>query len=716
MFLTRPLPVLDTSITYNKVNDEYVIHTPKNDGIHTDLKELEIELSTEKDSEIYRQRFSIANSSEQDKDLHLRIKDLISKASGKRTLKVKVKDKAGLVSSQTIKDSGNKIFTSVTPIPSSIKLSKKQSINEGFAKPKIKELYEFFQKPEDWESLNYKVEYNSSGTPFEYDNEKQLFFNTQGTNSGVFTIIITLKQPFATDIVSNFTVTITAQNDTSLEIENGSLIKDITDYSLFERTKELKPLADITSLEFTPSSDLLLAYCDVDYTGFITNLNISLKTNNNEAKIGKENESNLTNTYKETIQLQKEAGMTKKVSFVVTAENGTIQKYKIIFRRKASAKVKIKLEFSPATVTTENAKVKAEWEYSKVEINKNEFEFTIAQGKNINFNINVPDDWEIEKVFSDFPAHGLSNGKNSSYNLLVSGNFVLTVIIKPQIIVSWTRENENGQFSSVHINGKLSNTPATAKKGSNAIFKVEPNEGYQVRKWKINGIEITDSTPNTVLSDDERTLTINNLQDNVVAISVMFAEDKYEVKWEIPSSTEGIIEASIGGEPKTSGLEYVKRGTEIHFEVNTFGGYKFKNWQCNVKDEEEDKNDNSFTAHVKKDIELKAIFVQVFKISVELDSNVPDEAEIYLSIKAPNETSPTAYIVKKGTAINNIEFEKGSDIMLKAHEGYEVTKWLNNDIEITSLPFKSAYIVYSDVNLTNVAQNYKLKVEMKRKE
>ncbi|MGP1415637.1 MAG: hypothetical protein ACTTJ6_06910 [Treponema sp.] len=253
----------------------------------------------------------------------MQVKDLLSKPSSKRKIKVIVKDKAGLLSEQIIKDSGAKKFTSITLVPPTFNVTKKLSIEDGFAPPKIKELHNFFQKKEDWESSGYKVEYDVTGTPFEYNKTKDLFFNKQA-GLGSFLITIILKQPLHPDVRSAWSVTITAKNDANLATE-GILIEDKTNYSLLSNIKELKPLSSIKNLLFTTdSSGVKIAICDIEYTDFDTNLKVSLKTNDDQAKIGKEGGVDLTNSYEESIELEKHAGSLKDITFIITAKGSPI--------------------------------------------------------------------------------------------------------------------------------------------------------------------------------------------------------------------------------------------------------------------------------------------------------------------------------------------------------------------------------------------------------
>jgi hypothetical protein len=715
---TVPLPIVDSSISYDQENDEYTIHTPKNGGIHSDLKELVIELSSEKEEQSYKETISIANTSEQDKDVKLNIKSLLSKVSGKRSLKLKVKDKAGLISSQTTKI-GSKTFNTITLEPSNFSISKNKSIYNGFAPPKIKELYEFFQKEEDWKSLGYKIEYDVTGTPFTYDAEKKLFFNKEEISVGTFPITIRLKQPQASDAVTTWSVIITAKNDTSLATENGVLIKDVTLYPNSEQ-KELKPLNDITSLAFSDLSGVKIAHCDIDYTDFETNLTLSLKPNDDGARIGKEGDTTLTDKYKESIKLNKEAGSINEASIILKAENDEIQKYKIIFRRKPSAKVIVKLVINHSTYTTDKAKIESEWDYgkvsTKVSTSNDGKSFLVAKGKNVNFNIKVPEEWEIESVASNLASHDLNGGTNNAYELSVTGDFTLTVTIKPQVVVSWTLEagGANGKFDIVAINGiTQKSSPSVAKKGSNAVFNVSFNNGYQIKEWTLNEHKITENTGKVSLSSDGRTLTIKDIQTDI-AVSVSFREDRYEVKWETPPPAEGHVQVTVGSEVKSVSPIYVKKGTGVSFTIILKPDYQFKEWLVNNKKQ----NGNpSVIIKVEEDIEVVAKSVKIFNFSLELD-DVPEGAKIQVSITPPGETEYSLYTAEKGKKIEEIKFESGSTIILKANENYKVTDWKNENISLISPPWKNETIVNSEVTLQGekTKKDYKLKVKMKKKD
>jgi len=365
-----PSPINKSSITYSLVEDEYTIRTSKNEGIHQDLKELHILLYSEMGESRHKEIVFIENESEQDKDIKFRLKDLLPSILGKRKIEVQVLDKAELKSIVVEESSSIPLFKSITLTPQKFKISKKPSIEEGFAPPKINELVALFENRLDWEKAGYRVEYKSEEDVFEYKRDKDLFYNAKKVPKGEFEIRVILHQPEGgDDLEAIWYVELVSSNDASIDLDN-LVIRDITNYKKLESqsNKECFALLDIKGSSFNVEGDTMLAKLDLRYTSFATKLELSLKTKNSESKIEDSSSNHHGNEYTKIIDIEKDCD--GEFSFVVVAEDESArQKYKIELKRKTSKEVKLKYVAKDFASEEGAGSLLAEWAYSKHSIN-----------------------------------------------------------------------------------------------------------------------------------------------------------------------------------------------------------------------------------------------------------------------------------------------------------------------------------------------------------
>ena len=162
---TAPLSIPDDKIVYKPETDEYVIELPKNEGIHNDLKEVKLLLSSAYGTEGVKTTVVPINTSTEG-SLHTLIikgnmEGQLATPSGDRKLEAVVYDKVGLNSS-SYKTSEMRVFTSLTLVPPTDDVDLNSLKTEGAIVPKIKELVDYFQTQENWEDAGYTVSYESN--------------------------------------------------------------------------------------------------------------------------------------------------------------------------------------------------------------------------------------------------------------------------------------------------------------------------------------------------------------------------------------------------------------------------------------------------------------------------------------------------------------------------------------------------------------------------
>ena len=129
-----------------------------------------------------------------------------------------------------------------------------------------------------------------------------------------------------------------------------------------------------------------------------------------------------------------------------------------------------------------------------------------------------------------------------------------------------TLKGHQGGNSTFFENG------AAIASGSKVTFVATPAENYQVRKWTVNGNEVTAGMTEYTLSADKKTLTISSLNDNL-DVHVEFSNRFYTVSAQ--SGENGSVTATANSGPVSNS---VLSGTEVTFTAAPNPGYVVNQW------------------------------------------------------------------------------------------------------------------------------------------
>ena len=105
---------------------------------------------------------------------------------------------------------------------------------------------------------------------------------------------------------------------------------------------------------------------------------------------------------------------------------------------------------------------------------------------------------------------------------------------------------------------------------ASVVFTVEPDPGYEVDYWTVNGAQVTEG-----VSNDGLTFTYTTDSENTgAAIGVRFRQVTYPVSW---SGTNATVTASVSGNSSAA----IRGGTEVTFTAQPEEGYTVTEWTVN---------------------------------------------------------------------------------------------------------------------------------------
>ena len=681
---TPPLPVENACITHSLESDEFSIHTPKNLNIHSDLKELHLTFSSKNGNGKIEKVIPISNAHEQDTDITFKMKDIPLQVAGLRLLNITVIDKAGLTSDEVKISSSMPAFDNITLEPATLRIARENSVNTGFAPPRIKELVSFFKTKDIWESEGFTIEYNVGFSPFEYNTERGLFFAKNTVNSGEYSVGVTLKKLSYTVAIATWKVKVFDSDDTSIDTEDF-LIKDVTLYTS-STNKTVLPLPDINSVSFNSEGGVQVAKILIPYTGFNTNCRLHIKAGNSSAKIDDASLSSPSSVFEKNIEIKKDAGSSATLNFTVTAESGNAsQQYRIELIRDASCHVKV--HFTHAVFVASNASILSEWSYALEEqTEKGVKEFDVAKNANIDFKVTLPDDWKVQEILSTDGSHDTATiqGKKE-FSLVANTDFDLRVTIAPQTVASWeiTKNNgeEHGKLTGnvegdnivIHREGTI------VKLGKNLIFTATPEPTYKVKEWQINSVSVLPTTQNVELTNEGNTLKILNVQEDK-RVSVSFEKKTFNIF--VKHSPEGQGTIKIYDSTSFSELSNpatVEIGKKVMIEATEKGltsPFIFKEWAGLPQSLIGLKHDKTPEITVNEDLTLTAIFAKKTKVEFQLPAVSGNFGYLHVEYQNPPGANIT-HEIKKSSSRHEINIHKGFNIILTARPqaGREVEKW-----------------------------------------
>ena len=544
---TAPLPIPDNKIVYKAETDEYVIELPRNNGIHNDLKEVKLLLSSKYGSEGVKTTVVPITTSTEGSLHTLTIKGnmegQLATPQGDRKLEAIVYDKAGLNSSSQ-QTSKMRVFTSLTLVPPNDDVDLESLKAEGAIVPKIKELVDYFQTQENWEKAGYTVSYESNDFKLEKagDTYKLMPKNPNSITAGSYNITVKLSSNniSPSPLTKIYEINVLGDNDAGIKASTFA-ITDVTNY-----LNNYPNLIIATPSFGDDGSGGKECEVMIPYTGFVTKLKVHVDA----VGSGKITETNSGTDEKNDfdVDLAVAYGSNETLTLYARSSGGTSKQYKIKFIRKESVSVNVSV--ANELLQSDDCKVEMSWTYGKKEISINKGQagmssdpFNVAKGAGVTFKITAGNGDRIKECSSNehIPIT-IDNPKTKSFELLASRNFILTVKFRAEASFKWADINASDSkgyknanvsyyLNSVEKNDSYPSSTTTTppekamQKGKECKFWIEWDINatkHRVSAWFVNSEPIIESKDDgsIILSDDKTSLTIKNVdKDYVVKVS-----------------------------------------------------------------------------------------------------------------------------------------------------------------------------------------------------
>lgn len=206
---------------------------------------------------------------------------------------------------------------------------------------------------------------------------------------------------------------------------------------------------------------------------------------------------------------------------------------------------------------------------------------------------------------------------------------------------------------------------------SNVILKVNPDEGYEVQKWTVNGKEITEELSTDANKNDTLTLPVDGTTEYKVVVQLVEAGNK--LTFGVKGDEGGTVTAWNN---RTQQAFYsgntLAIGTSITFTAKANDDYELKGWEVDGKTAEGETSE-TFTMQVPKgtDTKVEAVF-----------EKIPDETTSTITFGSNDETLGTvtaavtesndSHKIASGDTVKN-----GSTVSFTAApaDGYMVEGW-----------------------------------------
>ncbi len=484
---TPPQHIDSKNIVYKEENDEYEVVLPKNEGKHQDLRSVQFSLSSEYGDEVVEPKMvSIREEGEQGRVMTLKIKGeegwQLKSPSGQRDLKAIVYDIAGLRSVEG-KNKTQRIFTSITLLPSTQNVSIAKAENEGIPVPRIKELEEFFRGNGGESEAGYVVSY-SVAEGLDYDAENKVFKKKREAGTGAYEIFITLDQGNGNIVKATYTINVFGKD--AAEIDTSSFaIQDVSTYP--EGTAPVQ--IDAGNVSFTDVEGVQKAFVDVPYTGSDTRLRVHVEAVAPTCKCEDEGGTSWgEGVYKKDyeVTLPADADGEVKVALTIISEDGSVKKkYEITFRRAKSLMVAV-LFVGETLSDGSKAVVKASWKDGAAEasyekgVSERGVKFTVARGVSVNFVVSVTEGVKVKSLTSSDALHSISGvGEDGgSFSLVANGSFALTVVLGPDVELENEAELDKSKLKIEDVSTYAGGASPLQIDASKVNF-VESREGQQ---------------------------------------------------------------------------------------------------------------------------------------------------------------------------------------------------------------------------------------------
>lgn len=224
--------------------------------------------------------------------------------------------------------------------------------------------------------------------------------------------------------------------------------------------------------------------------------------------------------------------------------------------------------------------------------------------------------------------------------------------------VTYSTNSNNGILKGYQGGNSTSfESGAAIASGSKVIFVATPADNYQVWKWTVNDNEVTASTDDYTLSDDNKTLTVSSLQKNL-DVHVEFSNQFYTVSAQ--SGENGSVTATVNGSPT---LGSVLSGTEVTFTAAPDTGYVVKQWTVTRGTGAAETQTNT-DGSVFSGKELKLTITANTTVNVTFE-NTAQFTVSYSAVKQTDTNTPVALNFET-TGLTGGKGEKGSTVTLTA--------------------------------------------------
>lgn len=574
---TPPLPIKDSDIQYDEINDKFIVTLPQEIRKHKDLKEVRFTLSDSlKNVAREAKVVSIALASEQGQAHTLEIKGSenwqLDPPVGQRRLKAVVYDKAGLKSGEK-EGKPIRLFNAITLDPPNQYVVCSE-LKTGVPVPKIRELEEF-ANGDGWKNdSTYTVTYSCPGLTY-YESEsggkKMGYLKNESASEGAsYTVTVKLEQGGIPSNTRSATYSIVVVGDNTTDIKKGAItVEDITD--TYNNVAEQRLTFPPNSISFTtPSSGTEVGMLKIPYTGSETRLKVYIKAIS-EKCMGEDDNGSGTKwspqyekTYEITIP-EASSSAAQHIRFKITApDEHTVKNYDIEFTRGESVKVTLEFQNEPILTGSKNiATGKVLWEaYNKektIEYNpdnastNNKREITVRKDADVKFTITLSKGVKVKECSSTKGAHNTTSAIPDGCEGLVlnaSEDFTLTVLLRPEASIKW----KNHQTSNSGYTGrKISYTPPdgtttnvnlgggdqgrAVKSGDPATFElVNFNAGtHFVEKWIVKHGDVTDEVTSDVAGKYE-------LEASNSTLKIVKVEGEYEVEVVVKKFCKVVVE------------------------------------------------------------------------------------------------------------------------------------------------------------------------------
>ena len=225
--------------------------------------------------------------------------------------------------------------------------------------------------------------------------------------------------------------------------------------------------------------------------------------------------------------------------------------------------------------------------------------------------------------------------------------------------VTYSTNSNNGILKGYQGGNSTSfESGAAIASGSKVIFVATPADNYQVWKWTVNDNEVTASTDDYTLSDDNKTLTVSSLQKNL-DVHVEFSNQFYTVSAQ--SGENGSVTATVNGSPT---LGSVLSGTEVTFTAAPDTGYVVKQWTV-TRGTGADETQTNTDGSVFSGKELKLTITANTTVNVTFE-NTAQFTVSYSAVKQTDTNTPVPLNFETTGLTTDGKGEKGSTVTLTA--------------------------------------------------